>query len=266
VSRHLLLILEYRGTNFHGWQRQDGQRTVQGEVEDALARLEGHPCILRTSSRTDAGVHALAHPAGLHTERNLPLMAYFLGLNSMLPPDVAVRQVLEVGPDFDARRSSRGKRYLYRIHNSPGRRPLHAETSWHLPMPLDLDAMRRAALHFLGEQDMSAFRSAHCDSKSTIRNIRAVDITKEGDLVTIEIEANAFLRNMARVMVGSLVEVGRGSHPPEWLAQVIATKDRTLAGVTAPAHGLCLKVVYYAPSEFLDLLPRGSVYDVQSPA
>jgi tRNA pseudouridine38-40 synthase len=265
VSRNLLLIFEYDGTAFHGWQRQGVQRTVQGTAEEAISQLEGRPCSLRTSSRTDAGVHALAHPAGLRTERNLPLMAYFAGLNSMLPPDLSVRQVLEVGPDFDARRSARGKRYAYRIYNAPGRRPLYSATSWHIPWALDLRAMREAAIHFLGEHDMSAFRAAHCDSKSTVRNIRAVDIHSDGDLVTIEIEANAFLRNMARVMVGTLVEVGRGRRPPDWLPGVLAAKDRTLAGMTAPAHGLCLKLVYYPPNAFLDSEPRGSVYELSQP-
>lgn len=260
MKRNILLVLEYDGTEFHGFQRQDGLRTVQGELERALAVMLGEEARLRSSSRTDAGVHALAHPVNFLTEKERPLKAYFLGCNSLLPPDLAVRQALEVPLDFDARSDSLGKRYRYAVLNTRGRRPAMERTAWHVEWPLDIERMQAAARHLLGEHDLSAFRSAHCDSLSTERYVRAIDISRKGDLVEIEIEANAFLRNMARIITGTLVEVGRGKRDPAWVLELLNNRIRAEAGMTAPAKGLCLLRVFYDERVFIDCCPEGPVY------
>ena len=159
--RHLRLTVEYDGTDFAGWQRQAPEhRTVQAVLEDALARMTGAKTILRGAGRTDAGVHARAQVAGFQTESTIPLAGIERGLNAALPADVAIVAVDEVAAEFDARRSARGKHYVYRLWNRAARSPLHARTSWHVLRPLDVEVMRRAAAALLGEHDFSAFRAA----------------------------------------------------------------------------------------------------------
>ena len=252
----ILLILEYDGTGFHGWQRQAGARTVQQDLEGALARLQPGAFTLLTSSRTDAGVHAAFHPVAFRTDSPLPLHAYLRGLNSLLPADLCVRQAAWAQDDFEPRRSALGKTYRYLVWNARTRRALLATRSWHVPVPLDVETMATAARHFLGEHDLSAFRASHCDSHSTMRLVQRLDVERAGDLVTITIRANAFLRNMARIIVGTLVEVGRGAQEPGWIPELIAGRDRTRAGRTAPPQGLCLERVHYPRELFLALEPE----------
>ncbi len=252
----VLLIVEYRGTRFHGWQRQDGVPTVQAVLEDCLAELHGRPIIAVTSSRTDSGVHGAAHPALIKPPQDLPLKAYLRGLSSLLPDDISIRQVARTVDDFEIRADSLGKTYIYRIWNERFRRALLADRSWHVPMPMDLARMREAAAHFIGEHDMTSFRAAHCDSKTPLRCIDAVDVTREGGLFQIRIRANAFVRNMIRIMVGCLVDVGRGIQEPGWIRDLLEIKDRTLAGRTAPGRGLMLHRVHYPLDRFTELLPK----------
>jgi len=252
----ILLIVEYRGGGFHGWQRQDGVPTVQAVLEKGLAELLGRPITVVTSSRTDAGVHGAAHPALIRPPQDLPLKAYLRGLGSILPKDVSIRQVARTVDDFEIRRDAVGKTYVYRIWNERFQRALLADRSWHVPMPLDVSLMQEAAQAFLGDHDMTSFRASHCDSKNPLRCIDRVDVTRDGDLVRIRIRANAFLRNMVRIMVGSLVDVGRRRQEPGWIGELINARDRTLAGRTAPGHGLMLHRVHYPLDRFTELLPE----------
>jgi len=257
----VLLIVEYRGTRFCGWQRQAGVPTVQETLERALKELIGEPVPVVTSSRTDSGVHGAAHPALIHPPRDLPLKAYQRGLGALLPDDVSIRQVARTVDDFRIRKDSIGKTYVYRIWNARFTRALLADRSWHVPVPLDVPAMTTAAAHFRGEHDMTSFRAAHCQSRSPRRRIDAVDVTRRGDLVQVRIHANAFVRNMARIMVGTLTEIGSGAQDPGRVRHLLEVRDRTLAGRTAPAHGLMLHRVRYPPDRFIELLPETGPLD-----
>lgn len=245
--RHLRIVVEYDGTDLAGWQRQaPGFRTVQQALEDALETMTHARVIVRGAGRTDAGVHARAQVACFSTEARIPLEGFERGLNAALPPDVAVIRVDEVGPEFDARRSARGKHYVYRVWNRRARSPLHARTSWHVLRPLDVDAMRRAGAALIGEHDFSAFRAAGCDAKSPVRVMRRVDVEWEAEsLLAIHLEGTAFLRGMARAIAGTLVEIGIGRRPVDDAAAILASRDRARCGRTAPARGLMLWEVHY---------------------
>jgi tRNA pseudouridine38-40 synthase len=248
--RTYLLHLSYDGTDFHGFQRQANARSVQGELEKALDSVLSGDFKVGSSSRTDAGVHALRHPVSVTTGRMIPLHGLVKGLNSLLPRDVAVVEAREVPPGLHPRKSSTHKTYYYRVFEGGQRDPLLTRTSWWVKRPLDLEAMRQAAAFLVGEHDFAAFRSAECDSKSTQRFLSLLRIEREAALVTITVSGNAFLRNMVRIVAGCLVEVGLGKHPPAWVGEVLASKDRTRGGITAPAHGLFLADVHF-PTELL---------------
>jgi tRNA pseudouridine38-40 synthase len=245
--RNLRLVLEYDGTDFEGWQRQPAPaRTVQQVVEDALARLTGGPATLRGAGRTDAGVHARAQVANVFTATPIPLEGLRRGLGAALPPDVSVVAVTEVPGGFDARRSARGKHYAYRLWNRDARSPLHARTSWHILRPLDRAAMAEAGRLLLGEHDFSAYRAASCDRKNPVRILRRCEIVSEDEhLLAIHLEATAFLRHMVRVIAGTLVEIGLGKRAAAEAGAILAGRDRTRAGRTAPARGLTLEEVRY---------------------
>lgn len=244
--RHIKLLIEFDGTDFHGWQVQPGQRTVQGVLQEALGVMTGVATTARASSRTDAGVHARAMPVCFRTDRGIPPRGWLRGLNAILPLDLAVRHVEEVPDDFHPRRSARGKTYRYRVWNAERRSSLEARYAWLVHPPLDPDAMRAGAVHLVGEHDFTAFRSAHCDSASVRRHVERVTVeTPDEAIIEIAMTANAFLRNMARIMAGTLVDVGLGRRPPDDVATALASGDRTRAGQTAPAHGLYLEEVRY---------------------
>ncbi|GMV40834.1 MAG: tRNA pseudouridine synthase A [Myxococcales bacterium] len=242
---HIKLLIEFDGTDFHGWQQQAEQRTVQGVLEEAIASMNGERTPARASSRTDAGVHARAMPVCFRAGRSIPPRGWLRGLNSLLPRDLSVHSVEEVADDFDPRRSARGKTYRYRIWNAPHPSALEARTSWLVHPPLDLDVMRQSAQPLLGEHDFSAFRAAHCDSRSTMRLVEDITVQGAGAIIEIAITANAFLRNMARIVAGTLVEAGLGRRSPTDVALALASGERARAGVTAPPHGLFLEEVRY---------------------
>lgn len=250
--RNFLLWLRYDGTDFHGWQRQANARSVQGELEAALSKVVGSGFRLGSSSRTDAGVHALNHPVNVWTEARIPADGLRKGLSSILPRDLSVTEVCEVPEPFSARKSSLGKTYLYRILLGDCRDPFVERYSWRIRHHLDVEAMRDGAALLLGEHDFSAFRSSECDSPSARRLITGIPVWRDGREVRIVVSGNAFLRNMVRIIVGSLAEVGTGRHPPEWMAAVLEGRDRTKAGITAPARGLHLWAVSYAPDLLCD--------------
>jgi tRNA pseudouridine38-40 synthase len=245
LSRRLRLLVEYDGTDFSGWQRQKTERTVQGVLEDAIREMTGETVFVRGAGRTDAGVHADGQVATLDLAANIPTHGLLRGLNTILPADLALLDVAEAAPDFDARFSARGKVYRYTIWSHLVRSPRRARDTWHLRHPVDVEAMRAAAVALVGEHDFRGFRAADCDRRSTRRIVRRLDVDRAGALITVEVEATAFLKNMVRILVGTLVDVGRGRIGADAIPRMLETGDRTAGGMTAPAHGLTLLRVIY---------------------
>lgn len=242
----LKLVLEYDGTDFVGWQVQPNGRSVQEALERSLGTLLGGSIRVVGSGRTDAGVHARGQVVSFRTERDLPLRAYVHGLNALLPKDVAVVSAQQAPEGFDARRSASGKRYVYRISTRQVRSPLRRRTHWEIFPPLDRGAMREAARHLLGEHDFSAFRASDCPAKTTVRNLRVLDVRDgDDDEIVVVAEATAFLKQMVRNLVGTLAEVGLGRRTPDSIPALLASGDRTKAGRTAPPQGLALDEVFY---------------------
>jgi len=243
--RHIRLVIEYDGTALHGWQRQANAPTVQQHLEEALAKMLVQNVQVVGASRTDAGVHARGQVASFRTERAIPVHGIRRGLNSLLPETIAIREATEVGEDFHPRFSATGKHYRYTLLTAPDRSPRWRDRAWHHPGPLDRGRMREAAAHLIGEHDFAAFRAAGCTAKSTTRRIESVELTDVQDTLVIDVRGNAFLRNMVRIVVGTLAEVGRGYRSVAQVGEILASKDRTRAGITAPAHGLELIEVRY---------------------
>lgn len=249
------LVLEYDGSAYVGWQRQNNGPSVQAAVEEALTRLLGQPVRLTSSGRTDAGVHARGMIACFESPRDLPMTAYREGVNRLLPPDVAVREAWEAPPGFHPRFAARGKWYRYQIHVAAVRSPLLRRTCWHLREALDTATMATAAADFVGHHDFAAFRSSGCDAATTDREIFAAEVFQEDGLVIFDVRGSGFLRNMVRVMTGTLVEIGRGRRPPGDVRRLLSGGCRDQAGLTAPPQGLCLMEVWYAEGGGLHPLP-----------
>jgi tRNA pseudouridine38-40 synthase len=246
------LILEYDGTRYAGWQVQPNGLAIQEVVERALATLHKAPRRVTGAGRTDAGVHARGQVASFAEDRPLPRAAYVKGMNALLPDDVAVRAA-SVEPDgFDARRSARGKRYRYRILNDGGRAPLSRLYAWQVFRALDVDAMRAAAAPLVGRHDFASFQASDCAAHHAVRELRRLDVLADGGGIDVVVEATAFVKHMVRNIVGTLVEVGVGRRAPASMPALLARRDRTAAGCTAPAHGLVLEEVFY------DLTPKTS--------
>jgi tRNA pseudouridine38-40 synthase len=240
------LLLEYDGTRYCGWQAQPNGPSIQAELEKALSALHKAPRRVTGSGRTDAGVHALGQVCTFVEAAPLPEKAYVQGMNALLPDDIAVRAASFEPDGFDARRSAAGKRYRYRIENGPTRAPLSRLVAWHVHRPLDAVAMRAAAAHLVGRHDFACFQASDCTCAHAVRVVRRCDVEGEpGGRIDVVLEATAFVKHMVRNLVGTLVEVGLGGERPEWVAEVLASRDRTRAGPTAPPHGLCLEEVFY---------------------
>jgi tRNA pseudouridine38-40 synthase len=244
-SRRIRLVVEYDGTDFAGWQRQPRSPTIQAALEDALLRLTGERLVVHGAGRTDAGVHALGQVAAITTASPLPAETLRRALCALLPPAISVVAADEVEASFDPRRHARGKLYRYRIWNRPSRSPHEARHAWHRTRPLDDAAMAEAAALLIGEHDFAAFRAADCERRTTVRRVFSLAVRRSGPLVTVEVEATAFLKNMVRIIVGTLDEVGRGRLSPDAVAAILAGRDRAAAGPTAPPHGLFLVEVHY---------------------
>ncbi|NCT67061.1 MAG: tRNA pseudouridine(38-40) synthase TruA [Rhodanobacteraceae bacterium] len=245
----IALGIEYDGTDFLGWQRLSHGRSVQGELEAALSFVAAHAVEVTCAGRTDAGVHARCQVVHFDTTAQRSARAWTLGTNSNLGRDVAVIWAQPVADDFHARFGARARRYRYTILNRPVRAALTARFVTWERVPLDAGRMQRAAQALLGENDFSAFRTAQCQANSPMRNVREISVTRRGDEVAVEIEANAFLHHMVRNIVGSLLPVGRGERPVEWLAELLHGRDRSVAGPTAPASGLTFLAPRY-PAEW----------------
>lgn len=242
--RTLRLSVAYDGTEYQGWQVQRSAPTIQGALVTAAHTLDPAARVIG-ASRTDAGVHALAQVASLTISRSLAPSAVMGALNAALPRDIRVLNAAEASPGFDARRAARGKRYAYLIDNGPIARPLLRRYAWHVPTPLDVTAMRQGLALLRGRHDFSAFCAAPGREKDPVCEIRAMHVVRRKQRVAILVSADRFLHHMMRNIVGSLVAVGRGARAPDWLAGVLASRDRRLAGPTAPAHGLVLVRVVY---------------------
>jgi tRNA pseudouridine38-40 synthase len=238
-------VVEYDGTDFSGWQRQDGQRTVQGVLEAGIKELVGESVFVRGAGRTDAGVHADGQVASFDLVQPMPPHGLLRGLNAILPADVALIEVAPAPAEFDARFSARGKVYRYSVWSHFVRSPRRARTAWHVRQPLDLEAIRTTAALLVGEHDFRGFRASDCDRLTTRRLVRRLDVDRQGAVLTFEVEATAFLKNMVRILVGTLIDVGRGRIAPATVSRMLETGDRTIGGMTAPACGLTLRRVIY---------------------
>lgn len=245
----LRMTVAYDGTGYLGWQLQPEGVTVQGRVEEALGRLFSPTPRLHSSSRTDTGVHALGMVVHFDVAREQWRMEprkLVLAANAWLPEDIRVTQASRVRPDFHARFHATGKQYRYTVWNHSAGNPLLRTQAWHVPRPLDVAAMRVAAAGLVGRHDFKAFSATPgYERGSTVREVRRCDVLRSGSRITVVLEAEGFLYKMCRGIVGTLVQVGEGRFPPETLTGMLEGKDRRLAGMTAPALGLCLWRVMY---------------------
>lgn len=247
MMRNLMLVLAFDGADFHGWQRQPGLRTVQDTLEKALRRTVRHQVVLIGCSRTDAGVHAQGYVANLYTTSPATDRAIYRSVGARLPKDMTLLHLAEVPLTFHATKSAVTKLYRYRIHNRSERPCEHMAQRfvYHFWQPLDIDRMRAAAEAWIGTHDFTSFASAGNDRQTNVRTIRRIDIYREGPEIRTDIEGEGFLYKQVRNMMGALVEIGRGHWDVSRAAQILAAKDRSKAGSTAPARGLCLQWVRY---------------------
>jgi len=241
----IALGVEYDGSAFHGWQTQPGGGTVQDALQAAMAEISGLPIDVVCAGRTDAGVHATGQVVHFDALVERPLSAWVRGVNTFLPPAVAVHWAQPVADDFHARFSAYGRHYRYLLINRSQRTGVwHGRAGWY-HHPLDVEIMQRAADLLLGEHDFSAFRAADCQAKSPVKTVRKATVWRSGELIVFDFEAGAFLHHMVRNLVGSLVYVGQGKHAPEWIGELLESRDRRLAAPTFSAAGLYLARVDY---------------------
>jgi tRNA pseudouridine38-40 synthase len=249
--RNLRAKITYDGSRFAGWQRQDGFSSVQGALEDALAALLGEPIHVCGSGRTDAGVHALGQVASFHADTRISDRELVHAINAHLAEGVAVRAVETCRDDFHAQKSARGKRYAYLVATSSVAPPFGRSFVHWIRHGLDVAAVRRGARHFLGEHDFSAFSGAGSPRGSNVRRVDAVHLVARRKGFAIVVQGNGFLYHQVRTMVGALLDVGRGRVAPDEIRQLLAGRDRTAVGATAPAQGLYLLSVLYDEPCFL---------------
>lgn len=244
--RKIRLVVEYDGTEFHGWQVQPQVRTVQGDLETALKSMTSEASGIQGASRTDARVHACGQVAHFTTSSSITPEQFAKGMTSRTGYDVAIVAADEVSEDYSARFDAKGKTYRYLVWNRPPPSPLRRHRSWHVRKELDVEAMVSASKHLVGRHDFAAFRASTCDQPTTVREIRLLEISRDREgLIEVTVVGTAFLQHMVRIMVGTLVEVGRGKLTPDDIERIRLSLDRTQAGRTAPPQGLCLVQVHY---------------------
>ncbi len=254
--RRFAVGLEYDGTRYAGWQLQPGLPTIQDCLQQALSSVADHPVAAVAAGRTDAAVHATGQVAHFDTTADRPLRGWVLGANTHLPPDIALNWAIEVDRDFHARYTALARSYRYCLLQRATRPVLLRDRVCWVRATLEVAAMNEAAQVLVGEHDFSSFRAVECQSPTAKRHVDAIVVSGDGALVTIEITANAFLHHMVRNIAGSLLQVGEGKRSPNWIGQILAARDRSRAGVTAPAAGLYLwKVRYPASLQVPDLVP-----------
>ncbi|MGH7409590.1 MAG: tRNA pseudouridine(38-40) synthase TruA [Candidatus Methylomirabilis sp.] len=241
------LTIEYDGTDYRGWQVQPGLATIQGVLEQAMARIIGEPVHVTGAGRTDAGVHALGQVASLHADFKHPADTLRRALTSLLPPDIVVTRVENVPEDFDAQRWAQWKRYRYTVLTRPYPSALDRRYTLFVPHPLKTDSMAEAAGMLIGEHDFTTFQAAKSSVDHPIRRVLATEFRQQGDHLFFEIVANGFLRHMIRIIMGTLLDVGQGKLAPEEIKAILDGKDRNLSSKTLSAHALCLVQVGYQP-------------------
>jgi tRNA pseudouridine38-40 synthase len=239
--------IEYDGSRFLGWQTQPGGGTVQDALEPALTAIAGVPVTVTCAGRTDRGVHAREQVVHFDTDAARPESAWVRGVNALLPDSVAVLWARQVEPEFHARYSAFARTYRYVLLNRAIRPALGAQQVGWFHLPLDVQRMRDAAAFLVGERDFSAFRSAECQARSPVRTLHSLDIEQSGDRIDFVLRANAYLHHMVRNLVGTLLYVGKGKHPPAWAKEVIDSRERARAAPTFAAEGLYLEAVEYEP-------------------
>src|SRR4030043_305297 len=244
--RNIKLLIEYDGTNYQGWQVQPKGPTIQGVLQEKIGLLTGEPVQLFGSGRTDSGVHALGQVAHFKTQNQMDMPTIHRALNSLLPRDIVIQKVEEVDEGFHARKHSKSKVYEYRILNRNLRSAFHRGYVWYIPQKLNLTEMKKATLSLIGEHDFSSFRSVGTPTRTAVRRVIRAEWKRGRDgLIRFEIEANGFLKQMVRAIVGTLVEVGKDKISVKEFRKILESKERRNAGPTAPAHGLFLKEVKY---------------------
>jgi len=252
----VVLGIEYDGNKYHGWQRQPVMATVQNSLEQALSSVADQPIVVQAAGRTDTGVHATGQVVHFDCDAQRSHKAWVYGTNSNLPKDISVRWARFVSEDFHARFSAKARRYIYIIYNNAIRPSLlRSHVSWNY-RSLDHKSMAHAAEYFIGEHDFTSFRAIDCQSKSPMREVHHFRVARQGDLVILDVAANAFLHHMVRNMAGVLMSVGTGRRSVEWIQEVLAAKDRSAGCETAPPYGLYLAQVCYPddpgiPQEFI---------------
>ena len=248
----ICLIVSYDGTNYCGWQNQKNGLAVQQCIETALARLCGEEIRLTGAGRTDAGVHALGQAAHFDTQAHIPSDKYSYALNALLPKDIRIKRSFAVDDAFHAQYSAKHKHYRYCFFHAQHASAILGRYSMHVPDRLDVEAMRRAASLMTGTHDFSAFCAAGAQTKTFTRTVTRAEVTQQGELLVFDVEGNGFLYNMVRIMAGTLLCVGKGKLKAEDVPEIIASKDRRRAGVTAPPQGLFLMSVRYESQKPLD--------------
>lgn len=244
-TRNIKLTLEYDGENYHGWQRQPRVATIQGTIEEALAKILQGKVKLTGSGRTDTGVHARGQVANFKMKSHIPLKNLKAALNSLLPEDIVVRHAVQVPDDFHARYDAQSKTYCYTILNSSFPSPFSRKYAYFFPHSLDTAAMRRAAKCLVGSHDFSSFRGAGMRRGNYLRKMKRLKVSTEKEFIRLDMEADGFLYNMVRIIAGTLLEVGRGKMTAGEVGKILRAKDRRQAGPTLPARGLCLVKVKY---------------------
>lgn len=245
-SHRVALGISYNGSTYHGWQFQGGSiPTVQDRVETALSQIANEPIRVTCAGRTDSGVHATSQVAHFDTTAVRPAKAWIMGSNAILPGSISIISATDVPSDFDARFSARARRYLYIIHNTRTRSALMPDLVTREHRPLDAERMHDAAQSLLGENDFTSFRAANCQSRTPMRNVHRVVVTRQEDLVLIDITANAFLYHMVRNIAGVLMDIGSGARPVAWVTELLGYRDRSRGSKTAAPNGLYLVNVDY---------------------
>ncbi|HHX57782.1 MAG TPA: tRNA pseudouridine(38-40) synthase TruA [Clostridiales bacterium] len=243
--RNLKVMMAYRGTNYHGFQRQKNAITVQEVVEKHVSSVLNEDVEIFGCSRTDTGVHANQYCFSVMTNSNIPTGNFIRGVNGKLPQDIAILSCEEASLDFHARYSCKAKEYIYKIHNRQTKNPFTTDLEYHYRRPLDVELMRKAAQYFVGTHDFKSFCSIDSDKINTIRTIHKFELEISGDSIIMLVKGDGFLYNMIRIMVGTLIWVDEGKINIDELSDIIKAKDRNYAGKTAQAHGLYLNKIYY---------------------
>jgi len=243
--RNIKLTISYDGTNYHGWQYQPDRKTIQETLKKALERILNHEVKVYGGARTDSGVHAMGQVANFFTEKTIDILSLKKGLNSLLPNDIRVLDAIEVDNEFHARYSSKSKTYVYTILNTPFDSPFFHRYTWHVPYYLDVQMMHRAIKEITGIHDFSAFKKKNEIYKSNIREVLRAGVKRRKHFIYILIEATGFLRYMVRNITGTLILIGKGKINKNAMKDILESKNRDMAGQTAPARGLFLKEIVY---------------------